>query len=696
MKKIFDNMATIFVLCAVFLIIIPLKPSFLDVMLILNISISMIILLTTMYVKQPLEFSVFPSILLITTLLRVSLSVSSTRLILGNGGEAGKVIKTFGDFVIGGSPVVGFIVFLIIVIVQFIVITKGSERVAEVAARFTLDAMPGKQMAIDADLNAGLITDEEARARRRNIQREADFYGAMDGATKFVKGDAIVSILVVFINSIGGTVIGLVMGGKTFTEVLSIYITATVGDGLVTQLPALMISVATGMTVTRAASDSSLSKDLQKQLISYPVVLVMAGGVLLLLCLIPGFPVFQLFLIGGLLIFFGRQFMKKRETVAETEEEDLPISETEFYKNPENIYSLLTVEQIEMEFGYSLIPLVDESKGSSFIDRIVVLRRQFASNTGIVLPSVRLRDNIELNPNQYLIKIKGEEIVRGEVLADHYLAMNPLEGGEEIEGIDTIEPAFGIPAKWITPDKRELAHMAGYTIIDPLSVIITHLSEVVKKHAHELLGRKEVAMLLDNLKKTNKELIDDVIPAIISLSELHKILANLLYEQIPIKDLQTILETAAEYAPTVKDSDMLTEYVRQALRRTITRKFAVDGKLKVITLHPDLENELMNHVKKTTHGSYVSLEPAVMQQIVTAHSKEVDRIRDLVSEPIILTSPVVRFYYKRLIEQFAPDTVVLSFNEIEANVNIQALGTIKTEPEQDGFQKWEPEPGYGA
>lgn len=676
MKKIFDNMVTVFIVAIIFLIIIPLNTALIDVMLIVNISLSLIILLITMHIKEPLEFSVFPSVLLITTLLRVSLNVSSTRLILGNGGNAGSVIKTFGQYVIGGNPVVGFIIFLIIVIVQFIVITKGAERVAEVAARFTLDAMPGKQMAIDADLNSGLINDETAKLRRSKIQREADFYGSMDGATKFVKGDAIVSIIIVFINSIGGIIIGMLQGGQSFSDVLSVYITATVGDGLVSQISALLISTATGMIVTRAASENSLSSDLKTQIVSYPVVLLITGAVVIVMSVIPGFPVTVLLAVGGVLILFALRMKKKKEKAHEEPKEELPVSETEYFKNTENIYTLLNVEPIEVEVGYSLIPIVDESAGGNFINRVVMLRRRFAEEIGMVIPSVTLRDNSELNVNEYVIKIKGEEVARGEVLADHYLAMNPIDGADEIEGIDTIEPAFRIPAKWINADKREVAQMCGYTVIDPLSVIITHLSEVIKKHLHEMLGRKELGMLLDNLKKVNKELVDEVIPSILSRGDLQKILVNLLSEGIPIRDLQTIIETAAEYAPTVKDTDILTEYVRQALKRTITRKYARDGSIKVLTVNPDTENIIMGGIKKNGNSSYVSLAPDVMQKLVTSHMNEEKKIKDRVDDVIVLTSPIVRFYYKKLIEQFSSDAVVLSFNEINSDVNIQALGTI--------------------
>lgn len=676
MKKLFDNVLTLFLIGVIFLLIIPLGTGVLDVMIIINIALALTILLISMYVKEALEFSVFPSVLLITTLLRVSLNVSSTRLILGNGGNAGKVIHTFGQYVIGGNPVVGFIIFLIIVVVQFIVITKGAERVAEVAARFTLDAMPGKQMAIDADLNAGLINDETAKQRRLKIQREADFYGSMDGATKFIKGDAIISIIVLFINSIGGIIIGMVQGGGSFTDVLNTYITATVGDGLVSQLPALLISTATGMVVTRAASVNSLSEDLKTQITSYPLVLTITGGALMALSILPGFPVLVLLTVGGSLILLASRLRKKKESTAPAPELELPVNETEFYKNTDNIYSLLSVEPVEVEVGYSLVPLVDESKGGNFINRVVMLRRQFAEEMGMVIPAVTLRDNAGLDINEYVIKIKGEEVAHGEVLADHYLAMNGINDSQDIEGIDTLEPAFRLPAKWITADNREYAQMSGYTVIDPLSVIITHLSEIIKKHAHELFSRKDLMHLLDNLRKTNKELVDDIVPNVVPHVELQKVLCNLLSERIPVRDLPTILETLSEHMPTVKDTDLLTEYVRQALKRTITRKYAQDGNLKVITLNPEIENLIMNGVRKSGNNSYVSLEPNVLQNIVSSHMKEEGRLKERLGDVVVLTSPVVRCYYKRLMDQFSSEAVVLSFSEINQDVNIQALGTI--------------------
>lgn len=676
MRKLLDNALTLFIIGIIFLIIIPLGTTILDVMLVINIALSMIILLISMHIKEALEFSVFPSVLLITTLLRVALNVSSTRLILGNGGNAGEVIRAFGEFVIGGNAVVGFIVFLIIVVVQFIVITKGSERVAEVAARFTLDAMPGKQMAVDADLNSGLIDDATAKMQRQKVQREADFYGSMDGAAKFIKGDAIVSIITLLINSIGGIIIGMVMDGKGIGEVVSIYIIATVGDGLVSQIPALLISTATGMVVTRAASVNSFSEDLKAQIVSYPIALLIAGGLLIAMSVIPGFPVLVLLAVGGGLIVLAMTMKRRRAKSSPQPAEDLPVSESEFYRNTENIYSLLNVEPIEVEVGYSLIPLVDESRGGNFINRVVMLRRQFAEELGLVVPAVTMRDNAELGVNEYVIRIKGEAVAGGEVLADHFLAMNPIEGAQEIDGIDTLEPTFRIPAKWIAADLRETAQMSGYTVIDPLSVIVTHLSETIKKNARELFGRKEMILLLDNLRKSNRELVDDLVPGTVTHLDLQKVLCNLLGEQVPIRDLQTILETLGEYAPTVKDVDLLTEYVRQALKRTITRRYAQDGNLRVVTLNPEIESLIMNGVRKSGVNSYVSLEPAVMQRIVNSHMEQENRLKDQLNDVVVLTSPVVRCYYHKLMEQFSSEAVVLSFNEINRNVNIQALGTI--------------------
>lgn len=679
--KIFNNMISIFVVLIIFLIIIPLHSFLLDLCFILNLSISFVILLTSMQIKESLEFSIFPSLLLITTLFRLALNISSTRLILLENGYAGQVIKTFGEFVMRGNLVVGLIIFLIIVVVQFVVITKGAERVAEVSARFTLDAMPGKQMAIDADLNSGLIDEQQARQRRSKIQREADFFGSMDGASKFVKGEAIVSILIVFINVIGGIIMGFLNHVGTFGEIITIYSTASVGDGLLSQMPALLISVSTGMIVTRSASESNINTDVARQFLSQPKVLILAGGTIGTLLLIPGFPKVQIFTVAAGLILLGSILQSRlqaalsvQDVLSDVKEEI--ASEAVYYKNIEHVYELLNIEPIEMEFGYSLIPLVDESSGGSFIDRVVMFRKQFAMEMGMVVPSVRLKDSGQLNPNQYSIRFKGEEVAQGDVLVDHYLALAPNEIAEGVEGIDTIEPAFGIPAKWISEDKKIKAEMSGYTLIDPTSVIITHLSEVIRHHAYELLNRQEVNSILDNLKKSNSALVSDMIPGILSISELQKVLANLLRENIPIRDIQTILETLGDYGTTVKDTDMLTEYVRQSLKRTITRRFSEAGQLKVISLDAYIENQIMGAVKKSDNGYYLALEPQLIQDIMTATTTEINKVKDLVQNTIVLTSPIVRMYFKKLADQFYPNVVVLSFNEIDSQIQIQALGNI--------------------
>lgn len=680
--KLFNNTVSVFVLVIIGLLIIPLPPTMLDFMFVLNLMLSFIILLTTLYIKEALEFSIFPSLLLLTTLFRLALNVSSTRNILWNNGYAGEVIKTFGEFVIQGNVIVGLVIFLIIVLVQFIVITKGSERVAEVSARFTLDAMPGKQMAIDADLSSGLIDEEQARIRRSKIQREADFFGAMDGASKFVKGDAIISLIVTFINLIGGVIMGFVNGVGTFQDIIQLYSTSTVGDGLMSQIPALLISVATGMIVTRSASESNLNRDIASQFLSQPVVLIIGSVAMFSLTFI-GFPVVQVSIVSVTVMSVGIALLVKQRQavqVAAVDEGILPeeeiTSEASYYKNIDNVYNLLNVEQIEMEFGYSLIPLVDEGSGGNFMDRVIMFRKQFALEMGMVVPSICLKDSGQLNPNQYAIKFKGEVVAVGDVLVDHYLALAPSDVEDTIDGIETVEPAFGIPAKWISEDKKMKAELAGYTLIDPTSVIITHLSEIIKQHAYELLNRQEVNNMLTNLKKVNEAIVNDTIPQIFTVSDLQKVLCNLLREGVPVRDLETILETLADYAGSVKDADMLTEYVRQSLRRTISHKFAEAGQLKVISLDANIENQIMASVKKVENGSYLALDPKTIQSIISAATGEINKIRDLVNAPIILTSPIVRIYFKKLVDQFYPNVVVLSFNEIETDIQIQALGNI--------------------
>lgn len=684
LKKYLDNVVTVFVILAIFLIIIPLPTWLLDMLFVVNIALSLVILLMTMYIKEPLEFSIFPSLLLITTIFRLGLNISSTRLILSQQGNAGHIVAAFGSFVMKGNAVIGFIVFILITVVQMLVVTKGAERVAEVTARFTLDAMPGKQMAIDADLNSGTITEEEAKIRRSKIQRESDFFGAMDGASKFIKGDATFSIVAAVVNLVGGAIMGLVFDGMAFTNVLSTYTMATVGDGLCSQVPALLISTAMGMIVTRSASEGSLNVDIKKQFSSQPRVLIIAGAIMLVMMLIPGFPKVQLIVLGAGLIVLGViLFRNQRElalandnTAKEMEENKEALSEMEYYKDIDNVYKLLEVEPIEMELGYSLIPLADESAGGTLIERIVIFRKQFAIDMGMVFPSVRMRDNQHINPNQYVIKIKGEIVAQAEVLMDHYLALDSGSVTHEVDGIDTVEPAFGIPAKWIPEQDKLRAEVAGYTLIDPTSVIITHLSEIIKTHAYELLSRQDVKTMLDKLKQTNPTVVDDIVPTIVTPAYLQKVLCLLLKESIPIRDLQTILETIADNQHTMKDVDITTEYVRQALKRTITRRFADGGQIRVLTLDTETENKIVASVKKSDQGSYLAMDPQTIQLLIASLNEQIDRVKVVIPTPIVLTSPIVRIYFKKLVDQFIPNITVLSFSEIDNSVQIQAVGNI--------------------
>ena len=677
-------MVTVFVILAVFLIIIPLPTWLLDMLFVVNISLSLVILLITMYIKEPLEFSIFPSMLLVTTIFRLGLNISSTRLILFQKGYAGQIVKSFGQFVMKGNALIGFIVFVLITVVQMLVVTKGAERVAEVTARFTLDAMPGKQMAIDADLNSGIINEDEAKLRRAKIQRESDFFGAMDGASKFVKGDATFSIVAAIVNLIGGAIVGLVFDGMEFMDVLSTYTLSTVGDGLCSQIPALLISTSMGMIVTRSASEESLNIDIKNQFTSQPIVMIIAGLVMLVMMLIPGFPKVQLIVLGAALLTLGIILMRNQQqlmlaadsTAQEMADNREALSEMEYSKDIDNVYKLLNVEPIEMEFGYSLIPLADESAGGTLIERVVIFRKQFAMDMGMVFPSVRMTDNQHINPNQYVIKIKGEIVAHAEILMDHYLALDSGNVTREVDGIDTIEPAFNIPAKWISEQDKLKAEIAGYTLIDPTSVIITHLSEIIKTYSHELLSRQDVKTMLDKLKQTNQSLVDDIVPAIVSPAYLQKVLCMLLKEGVPIRDLQTVLETLADNQHNMKDVDITTEYVRQALKRTITRRFSDGGQIRVLTLDTDTENKIVASVKKSEQGSYLAMDPQTIQQLIAALNERIDKIKDVVPMPIVLTSPIVRIYFKKLIDQFIPNITVLSFSEIDNSVQIQAVGNI--------------------
>ena len=695
MRRIFQNSIALVVVVIVMFLIIPLHEGLLDILIITNISISIVILMVTMTISEALEFSIFPSLLLITTLFRLGLNVSTTRAILsydGTGEVGTAVIRTFGQLITQGNIVLGIIIFFIIVLVQFIVITKGAERVAEVAARFTLDAMPGKQMAIDADLSSGLINEQQARDRRAKIQKEADFYGAMDGATKIVKGDATMSLIITAINLIGGIIIGSLNGVGDLGAVAQTYSIATIGDGLVSQLPSIMISTATGMIVTRSVSDGSLNTDVINQFARQPRAILTAGVVLVILGLIPGTPTLPLLIVGvGLAVLgymmSGRLERQTAEAMAQPEEPpeaDIAAtpSETDYYKDINNVYGLLTVDPIEMEFGYSLIPLVDESSGGKLISRIVIFRRQYAQDMGFVIPSIRLHDSSALGTNQYVVKIKGEEVARGEILVDYYLALEPTSPGGEIDGIETIEPAYGIPSRWILPENKEMAEIYGYTVIDPLSVMQTHMSEVVRRHAYELLGRAEVIQLVENLKKTAPELVEEAIPNFLTYANLERILRSLLKEGVPIRDLATILETAVDSLATTKDLDMVAENIRVALSRTITRRFCEHGQLRVVTLDAEVEKRVINSLSKNEQGIYLAMGPDLMQNIITQLADYLKKFNDLSQTPIVLTSQVIRIYLSRMLAQFYPGVYVLSFNEITSDVQIQSLGNITLDSAQ--------------
>ena len=675
-QKYSDVMVAIGIITIVIMMIIPLPTMLLDLLLCMNITLALVIVMVSIYNVEALDFSVFPSLLLVTTLFRLALNVSSTRLILLEG-YAGEVITAFGNFVVGGNAVVGFIVFIILIIIQFIVITKGSERVAEVSARFTLDAMPGKQMAIDADLNQGAITDAEAKKRREKIQHEADFYGAMDGASKFVKGDAMAAIIIIVINIVGGFIVGMVQRNLSVTQALQQYTLLTVGEGLVNQIPALLISTATGIIVTRAASEADLGHDLVSQIFRNSRIFMIASGVLLLLAAVPGLPGIPFVCLSAMSGIIAYNLKKSEDVKAEevtVQKKDMAKEEN---TKPENIVSLLQVDPMELEIGYSLIPLVDTGQGGDLLERIVMIRRQCALELGLVVPTIRIRDNIQIKPNAYIIKLKGIEIAKGELLLDHYLAMNSGTVFEEIQGIDTIEPAFGLPALWITEAQREQAELNGYTVVDAVSVLATHLTEVIKSHADEILGRQETQNLVDNLKKTNSSLVDEVVPELLTVGEIQKVLANLLCERISIRDMATIFEVLADYARATKDTEILTEYVRHAMARQITQQNIQNNVLPCITLDPGLENRIAGAVQRTDRGSYVNLDPETMQKLLKSLQAELPKLTNMGYQPIVLTSPAVRLYFRKLTERSIQGIIVLSHAEIEQSVEIQILGVVK-------------------
>ena len=671
-----DAMIAIYMLVAFVMLIVPLPAALLDVFMAFNIAISFTILFVCMFTKEVLDLSYFPTILLFTTIFRIAMNVSSTRLILTTG-TSGNVVKTFGKFVGGGDLIVGAIIFLILILIQFLVINKGSERVAEVTARFTLDAMPGKQMAIDADLNTGAIDDKEAKARREKIQLEASFFGSMDGAVKYVKGDAVAGLLLTAINLIGGIAIGVLRNGADISSALDNYGILTIGDGLVSQIPSLLISLSTGILVTKGGKEAEFGPAIIKQLFGVPKVMYLVGATLGFLGLVTDLNTILFLGMGVLFAVGGRIIAGNLETARIEQAVDTEEADAEEIRQPENVNSLLQVDPIELEFGYGIIPLADVNQGGDLLDRVVMIRRQIALELGTVVPIIRLRDNIQLNPNQYVIKIKGIQVSEGEILFDHYMAMNPGYVEEEITGIPTFEPSFHLPAIWITEGQRERAESLGYTVVDPPSIIATHLTEIIRQYISELLTRQDVQNLINNLKETNPALVEELVPKLLGLGEVQKVLQNLLKEGISIRDLLTIMETLADYAPTTRDTDILTEYVRQSLKRAISTKyFPVHETTSVVTLDPKIEQEIMGSVKQTESGAFLNLDPARSKAIMEAVKKEVQKLENLGKTPIIITSPIVRMYFKRLTEDYFRDLVVVSYNEVESNVELQSVGMV--------------------
>lgn len=663
------------VILIIIMLVIPLPGWLLSILILTNITLALIVILVSMNTQEALQFSIFPSLLLLLTLFRLGLNVSTTRSILSKA-DAGGVVDTFGTFVIGNNPLVGFVVFTILVIIQFIVITKGAERVSEVAARFTLDAMPGKQMSIDADLNAGLITEQQARERREKVENEADFYGAMDGASKFVKGDAIAGIVIVLINIIFGLIIGMVQMGFTFQEAVHTYMQLTVGDGLVSQIPALLIATATGIVVTRVTTTGNLGSDVTDQLLQYPKLLYIAAGTIFLL----GFTPINFFLttsIAGLLALSAYLLQQHAlpEEIDDIDEED--AAESAALQEPENVIELLNMDSIEFEFGYALIPLVDASQGGDLLDRVIMIRRQLAIELGLVIPVVRIRDNIQLNPNEYRLKIKGNEVAKGEILLDHYLAMTPNIDDDHIDGIETKEPAFGLPAKWISEELKDEAELSGYTVVDPPSVVSTHITEAIKQHAHTLLGRQETKQLIDHLEESYPILVEEVTPEPLSVGDIQKVLAKLLKENVSIRNLPVIFETLADFAKMTNDTDLLTEYVRQSLAAQITNQYVDDNlALKVITVSNNVEKVVADHIQQTEHGNFLSLDPDMQQTIIQAIHGEVEKLSLQEETAIVMCSPAIRMHLKHLLERFLPNVVVLSYNELEPNVQVESVGVV--------------------
>lgn len=675
MKKS-DLFVGLYILAAIVFLIISVPSALLDVLLAFNMAVALVILFMALFSKEPLDMQAFPTILLFTTIFRISLNVSSTKLILGTG-DPGNVVRVFGEFVGGNDLVIGIIVFLILILVQFMVINKGTERVAEVTARFTLDAMPGKQMAIDADLNTGAISDKEAMLRREKLQQESSFFGAMDGATKYVKGDATAGLIITIVNIVGGIIMGVMRKGMNINDALTTYTILTIGDGLVSQIPSLLISLSTGIIITKATKDKDLTQELVEELFSMPKAFFMVGGAMIFLGVVTPLPWYIFVPFGALLIVWGNIQKKKQDIGAIEQEADSADEEANEIRKPENVTSLLQVDPIELEFGYGIIPLADANQGGDLLDRVVMIRRQIAIELGTVVPIIRLRDNIQLNPNQYIIKIKGIQVSEGEILFDHYMAMNPGYVEEEITGIPTFEPSFHLPAIWITEGQRERAESLGYTVVDPPSIIATHLTEVVRSHIAELLTRQDTQNLINNLKENNPTLVEELVPKLMGVGDIQKVLQNLLEEGISIRDLLTIFETLADHAATTHDPDILTEYARQSLKRAISNKyFSGNDTSSVVTLDPAVEQEIMGAVKQTEQGAYLTLAPDRIRKIVDSVKQEVEKLENMGKMPIIITSPIVRIYFKKMINDYVKDLTVVSYNEIESNVELQSVGMV--------------------
>ncbi len=671
------------VISILLIMVVPLPEIILDLLIAMSITIGVLILFVALFTASSLDFSSFPTVLLISTLFRLSLNVASTRLILLNGNQgpsaAGAIIKSFGEFVVGGNVIVGIIVFLILVIINFVVITKGTGRIAEVAARFTLDAMPGKQMAIDADLNAGLIDETEAKDRRSRIQRESDYFGALDGASKFVRGDAIAGLIITSINILGGLLVGITQFGMTAGDAFQSYATLTVGDGLVSQIPALIISIAAGIAVTKASAENKISVDLRAQIFGNVQALYVASVVLLAFALIPGLPTVPFLLLSLVTFFLARSSKTQSEQAALQMEADSELQlQQELSEEPEDIASLLPIDVLGLELGYGLIPLVDEEQDGELLKRVKAIRRQMALDFGFIVPPLHIKDNLELSPGEYSITIKGIEVARAELMVGHFLAMKTGEVDEEIPGVDTVEPAFGLPAIWIASEDEERAQFAGYTVVDQPTVLATHITEILKTHAHEFIGRQEAQKLLDSFAKSEPKVVEELVPGLLPLGVVQKVLQNLLRELISIRDLHTVLETLADASYVTKDPDLLTEHVRQALSRQITRQYQTpDGMLPLITLSQELENQIANSIQDSGQGAYLGLSPAVAQMIINGIDSMMEQFTLNNYQPLLLCSPLIRPHVRRLVERFLPNLVVLSHNEVAQDVRIEALGMVE-------------------